>query len=789
MKSKGLIIHAILLFSGLTVAGQKKFCADSSIRIKYFLNYTNANLFHLEDTLGTNIFVGPFSNSTLPTNGVTVFRTNWGDSIYWNKQFYIPNTIISLSDIEAAPSGTFICNGMWASSNSMLLARIDTNGNVLWTKRYRLTSQSGYFSGSSSQRNFKNILVTDNAIYITGNFSTRSVVARLDLDGNIVWSKSFDKIGSSPFTSHSPVVYNDTLLFISNITETVGSNSFYYPVISKLNANNGTLYSNFAYKTQPDQTIKGIFCDYSHIDLNNSLSITGKLLINIFNQVTQSNWTYNLILDNNLDQLYGVYYAFNPNLNLIGYDYTFDYNHFDENVFLFDVNFTDDKYFVEFNNNKNIRRTRKFSLPSNLNAQSSVNLDDKRNIHFTYNYKQAGSSIVEYARLSDFAPTNTINCFGIDTSILQPVPFVLTKEPYVWVNELSNILSSFNVILVEGPENITKQVVCKQVSYCDSIKILGPSRVCLTNPDVRYSIYRNPQCLKTIDWNIDTSFATVISTESDTAINLRFKKFGSFYLRAIVNNCVVNDSFLIVIPQPLIDVQLTKSDTVLCPGGTITLQVNPAYQSYQWQDGSNQPFYTVTMPGLYSVIATDSCGYTMRDSVKINADNSAIPFSQYYKICPNDSVKAVFPSQLTNITWQPSSNGLIRGNQVVLFPMQTTSYTILATSKFGCDIQKQVTVEIDQCPEWVLFPSAFTPTNDGLNDRFKPGVSGHLQSYVLKIYNRWGQVVFSSTNPYSGWDGTIQGIPQTGGLFIFVCYYNFVNKPQIMVKGSVVLIR
>jgi gliding motility-associated-like protein len=789
MKRFLFILLYFLFIADFNSFSQKKYCADSSIRIKYNFNYSTVQLFNREDTNGKNTFAGVFGQSANPIRGIPLFRTNWGDSIYWAKKFYLNNTLINCTNIFEAPNGTLICNGVWGSSSNLLLCRIDTNGNLLWAKRYWLTQfpQGGYFSGSSGTRNSKNVLITSDAIYFTANFAQRRVVVKLDLGGNILWSKSFTENSSliGGLTTHAPVIFNDTLLFVSNMDGPSGP----FPVLTKLDANTGALIESYAYKTTPDPVVKGIFSDFMHLNNDNSFSLAGKMIILYFGQLIQSDFTFNLSLDKDLNPLNSSYYDFNPLLNLVGLNFTFDFNRLKQNIFLYDVVFGNDKYFVSFDQNKNIIRSRKFLIPPSVNTRSSINFDDKQNIHFTYNYQQNNKAVIEYARISDLAAANTVSCFGIDTSILQPVPFTLTKEPFTWDLEYTNIVSSFPVNLLQAPDTITKQVICKQVSYCDSLKIKGNSSVCIAGPDVRYSVYLNPQCLKSINWQIDTSFATLINAEGDSAVTLRFKKCGNFYLKAAVNNCVVNDSLFITIPAPQTDLQLNKTDTVLCPGETILLNVNPLFKTYQWQDGSSQNTYTVTSPGLYTITATDSCGNVVTDNININPDNTVIPGSTFYKICVYDTANMLLPANISNITWLPPSFGMLRGNRLLFYPMQTTAYTIQAQSPQGCSIQKQITVETEVCPEWVRFPSAFTPNNDGLNDSFRPGVSGHLVSYNLKVFDRYGQIVFSSKNPYAGWDGTIKGVQQNSGVFVFMCYHRFINKAEVMQKGTLMLIR
>jgi gliding motility-associated-like protein len=64
----------------------------------------------------------------------------------------------------------------------------------------------------------------------------------------------------------------------------------------------------------------------------------------------------------------------------------------------------------------------------------------------------------------------------------------------------------------------------------------------------------------------------------------------------------------------------------------------------------------------------------------------------------------------------------------------------------------------------LAFPNAFSPNADGVNDVVLPFNWG-LEGYLLRIYNRWGQVVFESTNTEVGWDGTFLGEPQEVGMY------------------------
>lgn len=800
MRTLITILIIPLFFPFITLSGQKKFCADSSIRIKYSFPYDNAEFLNEEDTSGFNYFAGGFTQSPIPDRRAVLFKTNWGDSILWAKKLYINNTPILFNAIFSAPYNTRICMGFWGyTSTNLLLARIDANGNLLWAKRYRLSqTHYGVLTGQSI---YKNILVTNNAIYFTMEFFgfplSYETVVKTDLDGNIIWTKSLNKNYLSPVVAvikGPPILYKDTLMVLFNAADvnvTLGETNSTFFVIAKLNSNTGALYESAAFKVTPQNNIKGITLDFGTLNSDNTFSFNGFLNVLLpTGQVSgNSSLKFNLELDRNLAPVFSSYYISSPQNLLNCCTFVFDYNNHNQRIFSYsEVNNILNNYFIIFDENNKISRSRRYQVPPIYGARASVNYDDKKNVHFNYNYKQNGRAVFEYARLSDLAPANTLNCFGIDTSILQSVPFHLTREPFTWDLEYSNIVSSYPVNPVVEPETIIKEVICKQVSYCDSLKIKGPSVLCFPSTDTRYSAYLNPQCLKNRSWQTDTAFADIVSTEADTALTLRFKKPGQFYLKSFVNNCVVADSLLITITPPQTQLGLNKGDSLLCPGETIPLTVNNIFQNYRWQDGSTEPFYNVSAPGLYTITATDSCGNNLSDSLRIYQVDTSFNIVTSLKACLYDTATVLLPPELSAITWQPSS-AILHGSSLLFFPLQTTAYHLSAINTSGCSLQRNVTVEIENCPEWVRFPSAFTPDQNGLNDIFGPLVSGKLDSFTLKVFNRNGELIFNSQNPYTGWDGTYKGAKQGNGVYVYFCNYKFRNKPQVMVKGVITLIR
>jgi gliding motility-associated-like protein len=89
----------------------------------------------------------------------------------------------------------------------------------------------------------------------------------------------------------------------------------------------------------------------------------------------------------------------------------------------------------------------------------------------------------------------------------------------------------------------------------------------------------------------------------------------------------------------------------------------------------------------------------------------------------------------------------------------------------------------------VIVPNAFTPNHDGLNDNARFHIDPSITLNTFYIYNRWGQLVFTTNNPTEGWDGSFKGIPQDPGTYFYFVRYSCNNIPNQIKKGDLLLIR
>lgn len=115
-------------------------------------------------------------------------------------------------------------------------------------------------------------------------------------------------------------------------------------------------------------------------------------------------------------------------------------------------------------------------------------------------------------------------------------------------------------------------------------------------------------------------------------------------------------------------------------------------------------------------------------------------------------------------------------------------YKVTAASQAGCIGEGYVRIRVYKGPE-LYTPTAFTPNGDGLNDTFYPFPVGIKSINYFRVYNRWGQLVFSSNVLYKGWDGFFQGNRQASGVYVWMAQGVDKNNKLLTRQGTITLIR
>ncbi len=271
-----------------------------------------------------------------------------------------------------------------------------------------------------------------------------------------------------------------------------------------------------------------------------------------------------------------------------------------------------------------------------------------------------------------------------------------------------------------------------------------------------------------------------------------------YYVTANIGKCQSNDSVNItVISYPNAQ---AGNDTTLCPGTSGQLFASGG-SNYLWSpstflsaiNAANPLVISPTANIRYIVTVTDTlgCPKPARDTVwvrlypKVTADAG-----------PADTTVVLGePLQLNgsggdNYLWDPGTwlTSTITANPVAL-PQQNIVYHLLATSNAGCEGRDSIRVKLFNVEASMYVPTAFTPNTDGNNDVLRPILLGMKSLAYFRVYNRWGQLLFSTSEKGKGWDGTFGGQPQQADTYVWMAQGVDFKNATITKKGYAVLIR
>jgi hypothetical protein len=160
---------------------------------------------------------------------------------------------------------------------------------------------------------------------------------------------------------------------------------------------------------------------------------------------------------------------------------------------------------------------------------------------------------------------------------------------------------------------------------------------------------------------------------------------------------------------------------------------------------------------------------------------------------PDTSVVLGQPLQLnayggSNFLWTPSTwlDDPNVSNPIAL-PQSNIRYFVIASNNIGCSAKTSIFVRVYTIEADLYVPNAFAP--DGVNKKFAPILIGMKSLDLFRVYNRWGQMVFSGTDPDNGWNGSFGGNKQSTGTFTWIAEGTDYRGIKIRKKGTVVLIR
>jgi gliding motility-associated-like protein len=278
---------------------------------------------------------------------------------------------------------------------------------------------------------------------------------------------------------------------------------------------------------------------------------------------------------------------------------------------------------------------------------------------------------------------------------------------------------------------------------------------------------------------------------------------GTFTLVLLDDNgCNVDTTFTLVDPPPfLIDLITTEGES--CPGfcdGSLQVTAIDA-ASYQVNNGAPQGTSTFfgLCAGEVEVTATSVNGCSAVSTATVDPGSLVVASFEVDPMVASILTPtfnfANTSEGATNFLWSFGTQGISANSDLAFsytFPEQAGEYDVclFATNDEGCEdvACTRIVVELDFA---VHVPNAFTPDGDGLNDEFRVvGDPSLNDNFRLEIFNRWGELLFTSLDITAGWDGRVQGNPAVQGVYVWQLAVRDPKTAEILSwRGHVTLVR
>ena len=269
---------------------------------------------------------------------------------------------------------------------------------------------------------------------------------------------------------------------------------------------------------------------------------------------------------------------------------------------------------------------------------------------------------------------------------------------------------------------------------------------------------------------------------------------GTYVVHTIdMNGCIGEDSIHVLAYSPI---PISLHDTSICKGQSVQLVGPPGNYLYIWTPPSG-----LNNPGIYNPIANPTSSTTYM----LNLINGA---------CTTTNSLTVLVNPVPHLQVEPAYSFILEGENVSLHALSTDScnwypnnwlscsscnttiaapaletiYTVTATNQYGCTTISTATVQVD-LEATLYIPNSFSPNGDGMNEVFKP-IYNHVHNIQLLIFDRWGLLIFRSSDTELGWDGTYKNGKCQEDVYVYkLDYIDDPTNRLHSVSGQVTLIR
>ncbi len=273
-----------------------------------------------------------------------------------------------------------------------------------------------------------------------------------------------------------------------------------------------------------------------------------------------------------------------------------------------------------------------------------------------------------------------------------------------------------------------------------------------------------------------------------------------YYVTANLGKCEDKDSVTIkVIPYPTAKV---GPDTVICFGNRIQLRSTVVGSAFTWTPTNSLVNANIASPiagpsrtTAYVLRVTDTLGCTkaVTDTIIVTVAPPVMANAGRDTIALPGQAIQMEATGGSRYIWSPETGlndpSIFNPTSTLDADIDSVTYRVRVFDVNGCYSEDDVTIRVYNTGPAIFVPSAFTPNGDGKNDVLKPVTVGISKLNYFRIFNRWGQLLYTTSELGKGWNGTYKGALQPSNTYVFATEGADYTGKIIFRKGTVVLIR
>jgi len=258
----------------------------------------------------------------------------------------------------------------------------------------------------------------------------------------------------------------------------------------------------------------------------------------------------------------------------------------------------------------------------------------------------------------------------------------------------------------------------------------------------------DPGCI--YNWNTGAHTQTITVTTS-----------GNYWVTVQGGCSVQSDTLKVSVVVP--PIVALGPDTVLCPNSSLVLDAGNPGSTYLWSTGATTPDLTVTHAGTYWVkVSTKGCARS--DSISVGKINP-------HMLGAGQSLCTVPEPVMLDAGKVPGASYLwSTGDTTQTIAISQPGVYSVSVVTPACRIKDSVEFTGELFGSSFYIPDAFSPNGDGRNDVFR-AQGADILTFDMKIFDRWGELLFESTALDKGWDGTRNGSPVSNDVYVYVVEY------------------